>query len=55
VNNSLSLVIIFAVASGVAFGGSLREGQPTAQSEESDLYGFFLDKWKVAPKPHRNQ
>ena len=43
--DSLFLVIIFAVASGAAFGGSPRASQPAAQSEESDLYGLFLDKW----------
>jgi hypothetical protein len=41
---TLSFVTILAVASGAAFGDSPRESQPAAQSEESDLYGLFLDK-----------
>jgi hypothetical protein len=42
---TLLFVIVLAVASGAVFGDSSRESQPAAQSEESDLYGLFLDKW----------
>lgn len=42
---SLFLVIVFAAAAGAAFGASPSGSRLATQSEESDLYGLFLDKW----------
>jgi hypothetical protein len=50
VKNMFFLLVVLAAASGVVFGESPRHIQPAAQSEETELYGLFLDKWWRGPQ-----